>query len=246
MTMVTIIGRGHSGTRAISRTLAESGVFMGAPLNKSSDLVPPGDMYDACRVLARHVRWLGDLQWDWAPLHEMEIPLAFKHLLFTYLESVLTNPSEHRGWKIPETTLAFPWIARLFPEIKYIYWVRNPRDSILGTHKTDDLWDFGVQYPPTEDVRERRAISWLYQYELVKATPKPANWLQVTFEEFVLNQEETLARIEDFLGLDLVTVPVKPEAVGRWETDEDVSYYDFLGGPMQECGYPIPATSKKG
>ena len=40
---VTIIGRGHSGTRAISHTLYASGVFMGANLNRSGDLVPPQD-----------------------------------------------------------------------------------------------------------------------------------------------------------------------------------------------------------
>ena len=76
---VTIIGRGHSGTRAISQTLSDSGDFMGAPLNGSWDLIPPGDMYDACRVLARHVKWSGGLQWDWSALHTMEIPEEFTH-----------------------------------------------------------------------------------------------------------------------------------------------------------------------
>ena len=39
--LITVIGRGHSGTRAMSHTLSASGVFMGAPLNVSGDLVPP-------------------------------------------------------------------------------------------------------------------------------------------------------------------------------------------------------------
>ncbi len=30
--LVTVIGRGHSGTRAMSHTLSASGVFMGSPL----------------------------------------------------------------------------------------------------------------------------------------------------------------------------------------------------------------------
>ena len=55
MTLITIIGRGHSGTRAMSHTLTASGVFMGEPLNRSGDLLPPQDMYDACRVLAPFV-----------------------------------------------------------------------------------------------------------------------------------------------------------------------------------------------
>jgi hypothetical protein len=240
MTMITIIGRGHSGTRAISQTLSESGVYMGETLNKSGDLIPPEQMYDACRLMARFIRWNGGLAWDWSALHECEIPGEFVGMIQGYLASVLGSSAEHRGWKIPETTLVFPWIARLFPEIKYIYWIRNPRDSIVGRHKTDDLADFGVPYPATEDLRLRRAISWWYQYALVQATPKPANWITVRFEDFVLRQEETLARLEDYLGMPLARVPVYPESIGRYKTDEGVNYFDFLEPAMIEYGYERP------
>ena len=237
MTMITVVGRGHSGTRAMSQTLSESGVYMGEPLNRSSDLIPPEQMYDACRVMARSVVWNGGLSWDWSALHTCEIPAEFIDLIQGYLVSVLGSPAEHRGWKIPETTLVFPWIVRLFPEIKYIYWIRNPRDSIVGRHKTDDLADFGISYPQTEDLRLKRAISWWYQYLLVQATPKPANWIAVRFEDFVLRQEETLARLEAYLGMPLARVPVNPEAVGRYKTDEGVNYFDFFEPAMIEYGY---------
>jgi len=58
--------------------------------------------------------------------------------------------AEVKGWKIPETTLVFPWIRRIFPEIRYIFWVRDPRDSILGGHLTDDLREHG--YTPAAAV----------------------------------------------------------------------------------------------
>ena len=77
-------------------------------------------------------------------------------------------------WKLPETTLILPWIVRLFPEIHYIYWVRDPRDSILAEHLTDDLAKFGVPYDATEDVREQRIASWLYQYQIMRQTPLAA------------------------------------------------------------------------
>ena len=60
--LVTVIGRGHSGTRAMSHTLSASGVYMGDQLNGSGDLLPPEAMYAACRIIARHVgefhQWL--------------------------------------------------------------------------------------------------------------------------------------------------------------------------------------------
>ncbi len=240
MSMVTIIGRGHSGTRAISHTLSESGVYMGQPLNKSGDLLPPEDMYDACRILAPFVQWKGGLEWDWGALHTMDIPDEFTTLIGRYLTTVMECSSEHKGWKIPETTLVFPWIVRMFPEIKYIYWIRNPRDCILGQHLTDDLNDFGIPYPPTEDDREKRAISWKYQYDLVQSMVKPKYWLEVRFEDFILNQAATLARLEQFLGIPLAKIEVRPETVDRWKTDEGKNYYDFFEPAMLKYGYEIP------
>lgn len=243
--MITVIGRGHSGTRAISHTLYASGVYMGRLLNPSGDLVPPEDMYAACRVLAKHVQWLGELAWCFDDLHTMEIEPEFTRLIESYLASVLKQDATLKGWKIPETTLVYPWIVRMFPEIKYIFWIRNPRDCILNRHITDDLANFGIQYPPTEDVRLRRAISWKYQYDLVKATPRPEHWLEVRFEDFVLRQDETLAKLEDFLGFKLGKIIVRPDTIERWRQDEGVNYYDFFEPAMREYGYDIPSLDEE-
>ena len=215
----------------MSHTLSASGVFMGEPLNGSGDLLPPQAMYDACRVLAPHVRWKGDLEWDFSRLHTMAIPAKFKKLIESYLVSVFGSSAGHRGWKIPETTLVYPWIRRLFPDIKYIFWIRNPRDCIIGGHITDDLNDFGIAYPRTDDIRLRRAISWKYQYDLVTASPKAANWIEVRLEDFVLKQDETLARLSEFLGIKMARIPVKPDGV---------NYFDFCGPAMKEYGYRTP------
>ena len=237
---ITVIGRGHSGTRAMSHTLSASGVFMGAPLNESGDLLPPEPMYDACRVLARHVSWRGGLEWNFDKLGDMPIPAEFERLIRSFLRTVLESPAQHTGWKIPETTLVYPWILRMFPDTKYIFWIRNPRDCIAGNHVTDDLRDFGIQYPETGDERRRRAISWKYQYDLVKASPRASNWIEVRFEDFVLRQEQTLKRLEAFLGIPLARIPVRPEAVGRWRNDGGVNYFDFLEPAMSAYGYDIP------
>ena len=237
MTMITIIGRGHSGPRALSKTLHESGVDMGAQLNTSSDLVPPEEMYEACRVMARHVVYLGDLRWDFSKLHTMPIDPAFTRLVKSYLASVLGSKARRKGWKLPETTLVFPWIVRMFPKIRYIHWIRDPRDCILGEHLTDDLGDFGVPYDRSDDIRRNRAMSWKYQVEIVKATPRPKNWFACRFEDFVLNQEKTLARIEKYLGFPLARIPVKPEAVGRWKTDKDRHDFDFFHSDLVEYDY---------
>jgi hypothetical protein len=243
MSLITVIGRGHSGTRAISHTLYTSNVYMGNMLNASGDLLPPQSMYEACRVIARYVEWQGGLEWDFSKLHTMDIPTEFTDLLDDYLKSVFSSKDTYRGWKIPETTLIFPWIVRLYPDIKYIYWVRNPRDCILGRHITDDLRTFGINYPETENDRMRRAISWKYQYDIMKATPRPANVIEVRFEDFVLTQEETLKRLEKFLGIPLARIIVRTDSIGRYETDNGVNYFDFFEPAMHEYGYELPEES---
>jgi hypothetical protein len=241
MTLTTIIGRGHSGTRAISHTLYASGVYMGASINRSGDLIPPNDMYEACRILARYVEWKGGLSWDSSKLHTMPIPDEFTQLIHSYLKNVLEEhektPDAVVGWKIPETTLVYPWIVRMFPEIKYIFWIRDPRDCILNRHITDDLRTFGIQYPETEEVRLQRAISWKYQYDLVRATPRPANWIEVRFEDFVRHQEETLSRLEEYLGIPLGRIIVRPDAVERYKLDNEPHDFDFFASELAHYGY---------
>ncbi len=243
MTLVTIIGRGHSGTRAISHTLVASGAYMGATINRSGDLVPPEAMYEACRVMARYVEWRGGLSWDFSRLHTMPIPDEFTQLIHAYLKSVLDEhaktPDAVVGWKIPETTLVYPWIVRMFPDIRYIFWVRDPRDCVLNRHITDDLHTFGIDYPETDDVRLRRAISWKYQYDLVKATPTPAHWIEVRFEDFVRRQAETLARLEAYLGIPLGRIIVRPDAVERYKLDQETHDFDCFAPALANYGYVV-------
>ena len=104
---------------------------MGNRLNRSGDLIPPYDMYDACRILARYVEWNGDLSWDFSRLNSMDIPDEFTTLIERYLKGILEEqkrkPNALVGWKIPETTLVFPWITQLFPDRKFIFWIRRSK-----------------------------------------------------------------------------------------------------------------------
>jgi hypothetical protein len=136
----------------------------------------------------------------------------------------------------------------MFPDIKYIHWIRDPRDSIRGSHKTDDLRDFGVAYPETDDLYERRAISWIYQYKLMQATPMPKNVIQIRFEDFVLDQERILKELEAFLDIPLGRIVVRTDAVDRWKKDfaalkpgASLPQYEFefLKEAIVENGYPL-------
>ncbi len=235
--LVTIIGRGHSGTRAISETLSRSGIFMGEPLNSSWDLVPAEKMYEACRIFGGFVKYTGKLSWDFSRVIESEPTIEFVTLIEEYLNSVLSSGAAHKGWKIPETTLCYPWILKMFPDIYYIHWVRDPRDCILGSHVTDNLRDFNIDFPATDDVRERRAISWKYQRELMKATPTPEKLLSLRFEDMVLKQEQTIARLQEFLNIPIAKIEMRTDSIGRYKTDSGNHSFDFFKEDLIECRY---------
>ncbi len=210
---------------------------MGAHINGSGDLIPPDDAYEACRVIAKYVEYKGGLSWDFSRLHTMPIDPEFKRLVESYLASVIQHEGDLKGWKLPETTLMYPWIVRMFPDIKYIHWVRDPRDSILGAHVTDNLADFNVRYEETTDLRLRRAISWKYQREIVKSVPLPKYAIQVKFEDFVLDQDRSLERLEKFLGIPLAKIEVKRDPVGRWKSDDGFHDFEIFADDIRDLGY---------
>ena len=237
--IATVIGRGHSGTRSMSHTLTASGFYMGADINPSGDLVPPEKMYEACKVFAKYVEYKGGMEWDFSKVLSMEPDKYFVELIEDYLSSVLASDAPLKGWKIPETTLVYPWILKMFPDIYYIHWTRDPRDCILNGHVTDNMLDFGINYDKTGEIRHDRAVSWKYQRELMLATPKPKHLLSVRFEDMVFDQDNTLARLSDFLGVKMAKVEMRPDSVGRYKTDSGVHMFDFFKEDILNCGYEL-------
>ena len=236
-TLVTVIGRGHSGTRAISHTLAQSGFYMGTTQNLSGDLLPPEPLYEACCVFSRRIKYQSNFQWDFSGVLEGEIDPEFRRLVETYLKDIIASPAVRKGWKLPETTLIFPWIARMYPDAYYIHWVRDPRDCILSEHLTDRLSRFGIPCDDPSEVQLARAISWKYQADLIRATPRPRHFLSLRFEDFVLDQDSTLEKLTQFLGVPMVKIAIKPDAVGRWKNQPPVVNLEFLKEEMARLGY---------
>jgi Sulfotransferase family len=237
--LIVVIGRGHAGTRLLSQTLYASGVYMGNLLSSRGDTVPADEMYAAARIVAKHVEWNGGLSWDFEELHGMPIDPKFEQHVRKYLRHVLAAEAPQRGWKLPETTLAYPWIARMFPRARYLHIVRDPRDGLLKRHKnTDDLREFGVRCPKTRDALAQRVASWKYHYEIVAATPRPERFLTVRFEDLVLDTEPALRKLEEFLGIPLARIVIDRTRVGQWKHDPSlVPHVAPLAAEMRELGY---------
>ncbi len=236
--LIIVIGRGNGGTRLMSETLSKSGVYMGTT-NESGDLVPAEDMYAAVKIAGSFVSMEGKHQWDFSKLIAAEPPAEFIHLVNKYLFDTIVTDNKNIGFKLPETLLALPFIFKMFPNAYYIFWTRDVRDTISGNHITDNLADFNIPceintnqpskdsmpiHPlshliikPKRTIVDQRLESWIYQKQIVESIPRPDLFIDVKFEDFVLNQEETLNKISDFLSIPLVAIPVDQNQVGAYK-----------------------------
>ena len=235
--LIIVVGRGHSGTRSIAQTLYVSNVYMGSLLNNSCDFVPAHNLYRSCHIFSKYVNYSGNYKWDFSGALKQEVPNSFRKLVQEYLKPILESKNEYRGWKLPETTLIYPWIYDLFPDAFYIFWSRHPFDSILGSHLTDDLNDFSVDYPTSKDMVQNRAISWLYQHEIQQCIPKPKNSIEVRFEDFVLNQEKTISKLEDSLQKKLARIPMRPDSLNKWKGKINPNEFSYLFDAMNYYDY---------
>jgi len=236
--MIILIGRGRSGTRIIPQLLIRNGVFMGGKHAASGrkDLLPATNIYDMAYT-AGHRVFRDGLSWDFKELVYGTLPAEMHRKLAEYLVHI-TPHKEPKGWKLPENTLIYPWLVRMFPEGKFIYLIRDPRDVILSHHFTDDLTMFNIDMPKTKNIYRQRALSWLYQYYIVSQTPKPKHFIQVHFEDLLTHTERVVGQLSDFLDVPLPNlIRVNPEKIGQWKESKEFTQFDFLEAPCKFNNY---------
>jgi hypothetical protein len=235
--LIIVIGRGHGGTRLISRLLLENGVATGN-VNYARDMVPPTHMHEAADHYSKLVEYRGNCEWDFSKANSTEPPAEYRQSVDLYLGQIRDVP-EPKYFKLPETILSYPWIKQMFPDSSFIHWVRDPRDAEVHNSDWREMWDqWGID---REELGERRvaAMSWKYQFDIVKSVPPPERYIRVRYEDFCLDHEGEVGRLREFLGVDLEPLAdVRTDAVYKWRRQDDHETFDFLQPAIAELGYP--------
>lgn len=162
----------------------------------------------------------------------------------TYMEhaaALLGEPLAGRMMldKNPDLTMLIPVINRVFPEMKILIALRDPRDVCLSTFMMPvDINPVSVSYLSLESTATKYAMAMRTWLRIREMTRSP--WLEVKYEEAVADLEGQARRVLEFLGLpwddrvlefhklakekparsptyEAVTRPVNSSAIGRWK-----------------------------
>jgi hypothetical protein len=160
---------------------------------------------------------------------------------FRAMELIIGSPVAHRLLldKNPALTYMIPAFIRIFPEIKLLIALRDPRDVVLSCFMQSlPLTQLGAAYLSLEGAAEDYAHlmnNWLALAPLI-----PGRHLEVRYEDMVADLESVARKTLAFLGVPWdarvlgfdeharkkivrsptyadVTRPVYTRAVGRWQ-----------------------------
>jgi len=190
---------------------------------------------------------------------EIELNRAF---YLSAMESLQPGPIEDRLHidKNPSMTLMIPAMVRLFPELKLILAIRDPRDTVLSCFlRYLPLNPVSVCFLTLESTVERYLLdmgAWLKMREQLTSS-----WVEVRYEETVSDLQQTAQHV--LAGLDLpwreevldyrqtqkspvrsptyeaVAKPIFGSSVGRWRHYQQqlAPILDKLGPLLQAYGY---------
>ena len=206
---ITIIGRGHSGTRAISHTLYASGVYHGRdaqPLRRSAAAERPCTKPAGCwpATCVGTAAWTGIS----APLHTMDIPAEFTDLLERYLVSVLESNGRAQGLENPRdhADLSLDRAAASRHPLHLL----DPQPARLHPGQPPHRRSERLRHLLPAHRRSAPAAGHLVEIPVRPgaghAAPAPLD--RGALRGFRAKQEETLARLEAFLGFKLAMIRV--------------------------------------
>ncbi|HEX3598753.1 MAG TPA: sulfotransferase [Lacipirellulaceae bacterium] len=190
---------------------------------------------------------------DRTPLEDLN---QVRQTYWSSMEGALREPIGGRILidKNPELTLLLPLVARVFPEMKVLFALRDPRDVVISCFTQQlPLNPVSVHYLTLEGTVKKyikMMQAWLKLRGMIRNP-----WIEIRYEDMVADLEKQSRRVLEFLGLpwddcvlqyhrraqqkhvhsptyEAVTKPVYSSSVGRWR-----NYAQHLD-PYQEMLQP--------
>lgn len=158
------------------------------------------------------------------------------------------------GWKEPNSHIFIPQISAYFPNARYILTVRNGLDMAFSNNQNQvRLWGrrFQVETDNSSKVSPPQSLKyWLAANALARRnleTLMPGRWLEVRYENLLLNPVAEIDRIAEFVGASIDTETsqklyslVEPQAtVGRFRTRGLDSFHPDQIDAVKALGFDV-------
>jgi hypothetical protein len=247
--VVIVMGRGHSGTRVMTRICETLGLNLGA-----TEELKSGDTADLRFTRPIKKIAIHDIDCNYTGSQKTWLQNRFERAVGKYHDRL--QPTGTWGWKFPETYLIGPYVEETFPKAKYIHLLRDGRDLAFKNHLTDDpnrklgkvlLEHIGALDKPHH---LQSALSWEYQVEGWAAFAKRLPGERVIdfrFEDILTSPEDSTEQLAEFLG-----IPVTDEcrdflsreldgSKARQHRENDPAQVEevvaAIGGTLEQYGY---------
>lgn len=262
----TILTMGASGSTPLAYSLHYSGVKLGEKCDKVDGNQGWASAVNYVREvpeITKYYKYTGNYCWDFSEAINTEPSQKFIDNIMFYLSDIMNSDYDKIGWKIPYTLPTFPWLLKMFPDIKIIINVRDPRDYMfqgktLGTNFFSKCRIENANIDDDNKTYLKTALSWKLGYDLIRQTIEQTgfkNYFYVRLEDFTFDQIYASSRISDFLGFEFKPIPIRSHPlfknnsyekfdvplqgfpVGKHLFDKENTKFDFLKENMDFFGY---------
>jgi hypothetical protein len=226
---VVVGGIGGSGTRLIAAVLQDLGVAMPGAVNEALDNLWFSLLFIRRSILLRTPQELDRLSWlfvnamrgaaavpeELQPLLQQAAdhdrgPALTRAVLEQARDSLLARPpvverSAHWGWKQPNSHVMVPVLNQRFPQMRYLYVVRNGLDMAFSGNQNQLRYFWGdILLDGDTSPTPRNALRyWVAAYRRVQGDqPLLGERLRiVNFDALCADPASELPALADFLGL---------------------------------------------
>jgi len=262
--IIAIGALGGSGTRAVAEILIKSGVYMGDHLNYANDnliftrlfknpewfeIANENQIFKRLRIFKKY---MSGQKLTKDEIREYVSASKSTNAFITkkthYLQFIIWNLIKKEinrdmwGWKEPNTMIFLEFIAKYFPDLRYIHVIRNGLDMAFSNNLQQlKNWGylFGIEWTQVLNNKSELPVHQLnYWIEANKKTIEIANNLLkdrfyiLNHTTFCKKPETEVPRIIDFLGLkvskqkmeELIKIPKLPSTFGRYR-QHDLSVF---------------------
>jgi hypothetical protein len=241
---ILIGGVGGSGTRVVTRILAQAGCFIGAGRNHAEDSEPIMDFFDAW--LRPYISSGGSLPDEAAQAQEKQFFQAIADH-----QKGIENPEQRWVVKVPRSHLMLPYWCQKFPKLQFVHVIRNGLDMAYSadTNQLKMFQDLVLVAKEQELPLPVRAIAYWrtvnMRISLFAASSLGSRYCLLRFEDLCRKPVDAIERLAAFVGVPIemaaaVGQVIPPSSIERWRAHPaaEIRWLVDVGSPaLEHFGY---------